>query len=220
MTSPSRVGSIARNASCAYPTASVRNGDLAAVVRAYKDCCRAKLRAQLASFRREPTLGSAVKRAGLATRPDDKRYDHQRRLTGTVLLDGSQRLRKAHLEGTADFDELHRLVEETIGAIRGIGPLTVYDTALRIGAKLGHKPQRVYLHSGTRQGARRLGLRWRLPYLPVADFPPELQELQPHEIEDCVCIFKDKLKVNQRSNSALQPTAAKVARGRGVSARR
>ncbi len=178
-----------RNASCAYPTGRVRNGSLAALVRAYKVSCRAKLRAQLVTFWREPTLGSAVKRAGLAMRPDGKRYDHQRRLTVAVLRAASHRLQKAPLQGAADFDALHRLVDETIGSMRGIGPLTVYDTALRIGAKLGLKPQRVYLHSGTRQGARALGLRWRLLYLAVADFPPELQELEPHEIEDYVCIF-------------------------------
>ena len=128
--------------------------------------------------------------------PDGKRYDHQRRLRVPTLEEARRRLQKAtsRLKRARDFDHLHRLVKEEIGPMHGIGELMVYDTALRIGAKLGLKPRQVYLHSGTRQGARRLGLCWRRPYLSVACFPPQFRELAPHEIEDCVCIFKAKLR--------------------------
>jgi hypothetical protein len=126
-------------------------------------------------------------------RPDGKRYDHQRRLKGAVLRLAWRRLARAPLQDAADFDALHRLVDERIGQLHGIGSLSVYDTALRIGGKLGLKPQRVYLHAGTRRGARALGLDWRLPDLPRELFPSPLQELEPQEIEDCLCIFKDSL---------------------------
>lgn len=193
-----KTGSRRRRAHCAPPD-GIRCGDLAAIVRAYKDCGRAKLRAQLASFRAEPSLSSAVQRAGLAMRPDGKRYDHQRRLKRVVLQKGTRRLQNASLKGAPDFDALYRIVEGTIGLLHGIGEITVYDTALRIGAKLGVKPRLVYVHGGTRQGARalNLGLAWRLPYLPPSAFPPQLQELEPHEIEDCLCIFRDKLSVRR-----------------------
>lgn len=81
-----------------------------------------------------------------------------------------------------------------IGVLHGIGELTVYDTALRIGAKLGLLPKKVYLHAGTRAGARALGLNWKATSLAVRELPSELLTLTPHEIEDCLCIFKDKLK--------------------------
>ncbi len=148
---------------------------------------------------------SAIRRSGLAVRPgpDGKRYDHQRRLKASVLEEASRRLHRAKhlLQCAKTFDGLHDVVDEKIGPLRGIGPLMVYDTALRIGTKLGHKPRQVYLHSGTRQGARMLGLCWRMPSLPVECFPPELQELEPREIEDCLCIFKDKMRPNRRSRA-------------------
>lgn len=99
------------------------------------------------------------------------------------------RLGRANLKRARDFDELHERVREEIGSIGGIGRLMVYDTALRIGAKLSLAPKRVYLHSGTRAGARNLGLDWRADSLAVSDVPRALRELEPREIEDVLCIF-------------------------------
>jgi hypothetical protein len=104
----------------------------------------------------------------------------------------TSRLHYAPLTHARDFDSLFNMVRDAIGPIHGIGELTVYDTALRIGAKLGLPPERVYLHSGTRVGARALGLNWRTPHLELEDFPAELRTLKPHEIEDCLCIFKGR----------------------------
>jgi hypothetical protein len=52
----------------------------------------------------------------------------------------------------------------------------------------------VYLHAGTRAGARALGLNWRATTLAVHDLPAELRVLAPHEIEDCLCIFKNNFE--------------------------
>ncbi|MEK7411500.1 MAG: hypothetical protein AAB327_09000, partial [Actinomycetota bacterium] len=43
-----------------------------------------------------------------------------------------------------------------VGHFDDLGPLYVYDTALRIGAKKGQMPKVVYLHAGTREGAKKL----------------------------------------------------------------
>jgi hypothetical protein len=91
------------------------------------------------------------------------------------------------------FHELYGIVRDRIGGIRGVGELTVYDTALRIGGKLGLEPDRVYLHSGTRVGARNLGLNWRAAFLQVSDLPAKLRVLKPREVEDLLCVFKDEL---------------------------
>jgi hypothetical protein len=40
----------------------------------------------------------------------------------------------------------------------GIGTLTASDTALRIGGFLKLQPDRVYLHAGTKDGAKLFGL--------------------------------------------------------------
>ena len=78
--------------------------------------------------------------------------------------------------------------------VGGLGELYVYDTALRIGAKLNLLPNKVYLHAGTRSGAEALGFDGKATVLNVSDLPRELQKLEPHEIEDVLCIFKADLK--------------------------
>jgi hypothetical protein len=70
----------------------------------------------------------------------------------------------------------------------------VYDTSLRIGAKLGFEPKHVYLHAGTRVGARALGLDTSASYLRASELPAPLRALRPHEIEDALCIFKRQFK--------------------------
>jgi imidazolonepropionase-like amidohydrolase len=135
-----------------------------------------------------------VERAGRATTPAGKRYHHQRRLPRALLATAARELKRARLGSATNFADLYRRVDAAIGALHGIGELTVYDTALRIGAKLGYLPKKVYLHAGTRAGARALGLDWKARSLPVRQLPVELRVLAPHEIEDCLCIFKDKLK--------------------------
>lgn len=69
----------------------------------------------------------------------------------------------------------------------------VYDTALRIGAKLDLEPEVVYLHRGTRSGMGALGLNISRPFIELHELPRELRSLRPHEIEDCVCIYKSEL---------------------------
>ena len=69
----------------------------------------------------------------------------------------------------------------------------MYDTALRIGAKLGVAPVRVYLHTGTREGAKRLGIETKgVSALWPSELPEALRELEPYEVEDVLCIYKDK----------------------------
>jgi hypothetical protein len=110
-----------------------------------------------------------------------------------VLQHAQSSLQRAGLQRAKSFDDLHDRVYRALEPIYGIGQLMVYDTALRVGAKLGMAPTRVYLHAGTRQGARALGMNWRAQHLAVREFPRELRELEAHEIEDCLCIFADDL---------------------------
>jgi hypothetical protein len=105
-----------------------------------------------------------------------------------------ERLLQVDLGGCETFDELHTAVRSSIGAIRGIADLTIYDTSLRIGAKLGLEPDKVYLHAGTREGARGLRLDYRRPFFELAALPRPFRRLKPREIEDCLCIFKRELR--------------------------
>src|SRR5262249_18507831 len=95
------------------------------------------------------------------------------------------------LRSCTNFDELLTLVEAVLDPIAGVGEMYAYDSALRIGAKLGRLPTKVYLHRGTREGARRLGLPSQARALNLDAFPEPLRDLPPHELEDILCIYKD-----------------------------
>lgn len=87
---------------------------------------------------------------------------------------------------------LHSRIEEILSnpKIVGLGELYFYDTALRIGAYLNLHPEKVYLHRGTRIGAKKLGFDWKKESLDPAIFPEPLKPLKPLEIDYFLCIYK------------------------------
>jgi hypothetical protein len=162
-------------------------------VRAYRRDYQQGAGAELAYYANLPSLKEAVMRAARAERPDGKRHPHQTRIGRNALREVEERLLGVSFRGCTDFSLLHAFLSSTIRAIAGVGELMVYDTALRIGAKLGLEPRTVYLHRGTRAGIRALGLDWRRADIELHELPRELRSLRPHEIEDCVCIYKSEL---------------------------
>jgi len=174
---------------------------LEAVVRAYQQRPLRKGAHELASFAAEPSLEAAVSRAGLAERFNGKRlvrYNHQRRIPRQALAVARERLLAADLKSCTSFHELFLAVEAAIDDIPRIGELMVYDTALRVGSKLGLEPAKVYLHSGTRVGARRLGLDSRAHWIERQELPEPLRSLPPWQVEDILCIYKDWFKGESR----------------------
>jgi hypothetical protein len=120
---------------------------------------------------------------------------HQRRLTKKVIESFKVRLdaHKAKLEAATTFEDVEAIIAGC--RVKGIGPLTVYDTALRLCLYRGMVPAKVYLHAGTRIGAVVIDERFRkASQVEREDFPAELQGLEPWEIEDFLCICKDQLK--------------------------
>lgn len=172
---------------------------LRGMVRHYILNKRPRAQHELECFRRQP-LEKALERAALANDERGKRFSHQTRLKGSqlrkarnVLLDAAKKLRRCD-----SFDQLHNLIKEHLKGTPGLAELYCYDTALRIGASLGLMPKRVYLHRGTRKGARRLDLDWRADSLDPRALPRALAVLEPREIEDFLCIYKDKLRPGMR----------------------
>jgi hypothetical protein len=97
------------------------------------------------------------------------------------------------LQRCTTFHELWQRIRIILGAVTGLGELYIYDTALRIGAHLNLLPDRVYLHAGTRTGAKAFGIVSRHEeWIEVGELPSPLRELPPHEVEDILCIYKDK----------------------------
>jgi hypothetical protein len=166
-----------------------------AIVRTYLRKIRPKAQAELSWFRDQPSLRAAVENAALARNSNGKRYNHQRRLPSAVLKRARRMLLNdlAALKKADSFDELFTLVESRVRTTPGIGELYVYDTSLRIGAKLNLLPDEVYLHAGVRKGAKALGLDSSARTVRLSQIPHEFRKLEPHEIEDILCIFKAQL---------------------------
>ena len=166
---------------------------IAAIIRDYVRRHRPKTTRELQHFRSLGSLDETITQAGLALRPDGKRWSHQRRIPKAALERATRQLRRTRLEGAASFADLMTRVTSAVRSIRGIGELYAYDTAIRIGAHLGLLPTEVYLHAGTRRGARALGLDHRSESISIDLLPVALQGLPPYEVEDILCIYKDWL---------------------------
>lgn len=142
-------------------------------------------------FRRLESIEAAVQVATACTDQHGKRHSHQRRIPSHSLSRLQRRLGSTDLFRCSSFDELHDRIESAADDIHMIGPLTVYDVATRIGAYLRQYPKRVYLHAGTKAGARVFGLDVRRPTLEHSELPDEIQRLRPAECEDVLCIYKN-----------------------------
>ena len=67
----------------------------------------------------------------------------------------------------------------------------MYDIAHRIGAYFGKLPENVYLHAGTRIGARAFNIKG--DSIDPKTLPKPFLWLSPAEIEDCLCIYREEL---------------------------
>ncbi|MDZ4684040.1 MAG: hypothetical protein SH850_03060 [Planctomycetaceae bacterium] len=135
------------------------------------------------------TLEEAVNARGA----DGKMLDHQHRVGKFKLAEAYKRLEPllAQIEKCDSFDSLLSLIRQATKDIPRFGDLAEYDTALRIGARLGKLPTVVYLHAGTKAGAKRLGFDTSQEYLTMQEIEvrhPELLRLkEPHHIENFLC---------------------------------
>lgn len=161
------------------------------IVDAYIEDWREGAQRERQFFKDCRSLQLAIKFAALCKLPSGKRHPHQYRVPRAVLAEAESNLQEcaAGIQGCETFNELHELVQREIG---GIGMLTVYDVATRIGAHLDLAPERVYLHAGTAAGAKALGLVGR-ETLSRADLPKAFRRLRAYEIEDCLCLYKTQL---------------------------
>lgn len=141
-------------------------------------------------------LAEAVGRCVRSTMPNGKRHNHQSRIPMKTLeqfgeaiyrrLGGS---RNAALRKCSSFHDLLTLLESC--ALPGIGPVTQYDVASRLGSFLGLAPERVYLHAGVRQGAEAMGLRTKgKMWLTREELPHELASLTADDCEDFFCVYR------------------------------
>src|SRR6267142_128467 len=176
-------------------------------IREYRDDACAEMR--FFEIQRSPSV--AIRKAALCELSSGKRHPHQRRIPKALLEQSEAQLQAigGKLANAADFSALHRLVEGEIGSIKGVGALTVYDIALRIGAHFGKAPEHVYVHAGTRTGARVFNITG--DSFDPRILPKSFSRLAPSDIEDCLCIYKDELRDRTHSRTSRRKSGCAVA---------
>lgn len=140
-----------------------------------------------------PGLDAAIERAARSRDAAGKCFNHQSRVPLPVLEEYANRLRefkRTLARPDLNFEELLGLAEHC--RIKGIGPVTTYDVAVRLGAYLEVYPERLYLHAGVTEGARNLGLDVSGEYLEADDLPWEITAVFGDDlnvIEDFLCAY-------------------------------
>ncbi len=163
----------------------------------YIDNHREDAKEELKYFADQPNLRTAIRVAALAIDEEGKRHKHQRRIPGVMLEHFRRGLsrRRELLRSRKAFPELMEITEKVAAGIWKNSKLTVYDTTHRIGAYLDVEPDRVYLHAGANEGGKALGFMGSLRFILPSELPKAFRRLKPYEIEDCLCRYKDALRL-------------------------
>ena len=199
---PSRKHAKNQSADCHSTKRSFQN--IEEIVQDYIENHRDKAKAELKYFGAQPNLRTTIRVAALAINEKGKRHARQRRIPGAMLEHFRRGLsrRLESLRSCKTFPELMEITEKVAAGVWKNSKLTVYDTTHRIGAYLGVEPDRIYLHAGTMESAKAVGLSAPLPFIFPSDLPKEFRRLKPCEIEDCLCRRKDALKVVRLGKTA------------------
>jgi len=153
-------------------------------------------------------IKDAIKKAARAKDSKGKLYSHQWNLEKkhpNVPKEAEHILVKCagEIAACSDFDALHDLIIDKLKALTGAGEMYYYDTAFRIGISMDVYPQKVYLHCGTRDGAKALGVyEDRKEVLEMAGLLrkfPEFAKMKPYQVEDFLCMKKGLLHNYKRS---------------------
>ena len=141
------------------------------------------------------SLEKAIERAATARDFNSKKHSHQNLIQNSTLSKFADAIldKIDQIRTVKSFDDLISMVQSC--KVKGIGPLAIYDTAQRIGCYLEIYPDKIYLHSGTRTGAEILLGPIKGNYIMPNQLPQpfQIKDLSASEIEDILCIYKDRL---------------------------
>lgn len=135
----------------------------------------------------------ALERAWISRFADGKMHPHQRRVS-SKLAQGLKVSREdaALPEHFETFEELYKWLEYVAYRVKGLGAMTTYDVAQRLGMWLDLSPNVVYLHAGTAEAAKKFGIEGKIA--PLTAFPPEIQALGCTHAENFLCIYKSEIQ--------------------------
>ena len=158
-----------------------------------------KFKCELRWYANRPTLRDAIDLAARARWKEGKKLSHQWHIKNETLQIAASKLIliERQLVSSTTFNDIIERVEANIRSIWGIGSLTIYDTSLRIGAKIGNFPTEVYLHAGAKDGARKLlgetYIRGKQK-ISKSSFSRHFEILKPCEIENFLCVMRKQLQ--------------------------
>lgn len=147
------------------------------------------------------TMISFKKLCCQAIYPGGEKDKHQYHIRNNVLVAYRDKIVSAEKEigECKTFEDILKICEKV--TIKGIGELTAYDVAFRLGYQMVHLqnasekllPDKIYLHAGTKQGALKLEViqKWsRKKSLTLEELPEWLQKEPPYIIENFLCVYK------------------------------
>lgn len=144
------------------------------------------------------TYEQTIEKAGDFEDEYGNKHSHQWRIKHSAAQKLKNELAlicKDDFENFETFDELLKFIDQKLRKIPGIGDLAIYDTATRLGAYFELSPNIVYLHAGTLEGAKKLLGKQvsKKKYLTRNELPQAFRKLTPDQIENLLCIYKDRL---------------------------
>ncbi len=160
--------------------------------------CRARLSGYLKWFKLRKNFLDVIDGAILRNHPHQNclSWEYRRDIASKLIL------AQAVFETHTTFQEIYEVVKSCACPPYKNANLLVYDLSLRIGAYKDLFPSNIYLHRGALEGAQIVLNQKKLPNLiSASSLPKEFSVLKPHEIEDCLCIYKENIKHLMRKNS-------------------
>ena len=167
------------------------------IIRLYREEYFSVLEDELGKFKKiykaQEELDELIRAAASGKDPETgRKMPHQSRFPVEALLQQwAEVLPRAAAEigDCSTFQQLHDLIKGK--RLKGIGPLTCYDTALRIGYALGFPPKKtVYLHAGAQlPGESKKSDKC----VERGKLQGELDALPAYHIENLLCIYKNEL---------------------------
>ena len=173
----------------------MNNRKIESIISAYRILRRQNPDTWIIDCSNSKTLEEAVELAATAKNFSNKKHDHQYRIPNATLDSVAVAIidKIKQVKAAKTFDDLISIIGGC--KLKGIADLTIYDTAQRIGSYLGLYPDKIYLHSGTRTGAEILLGKIKSKSISITQLPQPFQtaNLTAAEIEDILCIYKDRL---------------------------
>jgi hypothetical protein len=159
------------------------------------------------------TLKEAIHRACMSRGEDGKLWHHQGRVWQRNLEAYERKLNERMyyeaIENSEQFWELMIWCSKASDETHGIGPVTEYDVAARIGAWLELEPEHLYFHAGVTEGLRALGVK--LPRganrLDREALPEFFRDKNLDIVESFLCGYRSEIeRVMNARNHNLPPT--------------